>query len=419
VSDDRRPGARAAIAELAQDRDQAAWRSVAEGGQTPLSSLADGGQATIGHGHYGRATLLAAALVAVATFAAQALLVSAFTHARRSNPPTVAVVPYWNFSRGLSTALANKDELTMVSPWMYGVTASATVTPLDAAAAARASGALAKLRASGLKLVPTIANFRDGAWQYGLVAPILHDREQMRRHVRAITRLVTAQHLDGVDIDYEDLRASDRDAFSTFISALAGALHRRGKILAVDVFAKASDAGYDQRNRAQDYRALGQAADQVRLMAYDDHWTTSSPGPVAPIGWVNQVLAYATREIPAKKIILGVPMYGYDWSAGEGTSVTWLQVFGLLRAHPVPVHWDAASQSPWLRYTDRDGRRHELWFENAYSASVKFDAAHRHGIGGVYLWMFGDADALTWTKLREHWTNGPATSPTATPGARS
>ncbi len=384
-----------------------------------MPSLADAGQPAKGHGYHGRGTLLAAALVAVATFAAQALLVPTLTPGGKSIPQAVAVVPYWNFSRGLNTVLANKHELTMVSPWMYGVSASGAVSPLDGGSDASASATLARLRASGLKLVPTIANFRDGAWQYELVAPMLHDAGQMRQQVGAITRLVTAQHLDGVDIDYEDLRAGDREAFSTFIAALARALHKRGKLLAVDVFAKASDAGYDQRNRAQDYRALGQAADQVRLMAYDYHWTTSSPGPVAPIGWVNQVLSYATREIPAKKIILGIPLYGYDWSAGKGTAVTWVQVLRLLRTHPVPIHWDPASQSPWLRYIDRRGRQHELWFENAYSASVKFDAAHRHGIGGVYLWMFGDEDALTWTKLREHWTKVPATSAGATAGGRS
>jgi len=362
---------------------------------------------------------LAAALVAVVTFVAQAVLFRSLTPAKSSIPEAVAVVPYWNFSRGLNTVLANKHELTMVSPWMYGVNASGGVSPLDGSSAASASAALARLRASGLKLVPTIANFRDGAWQYELVAPMLHDWEQMHQQVRAITRLATAQHLDGVDIDYEDLRAGDREAFSTFISVLARALHKQGKILAVDVFAKASDAGYDQRNRAEDYRALGQAADQVRLMAYDYHWTTSPPGPVAPIGWVNQVLSYATREIPAKKIVLGVPLYGYDWSGGKGTAVTWLQVLRLLRTYPVPIHWDSSSQSPWVRYTDQGGRQHELWFENAYSASVKFDAAHRHRIGGVYLWMFGDEDALTWTKLREHWTDARTTSATATAAARS
>jgi spore germination protein len=360
---------------------------------------------------------MAATLVAASVLAAGVGVVI-FAGGGGPTLQTEAVVPYWNFSRGLNTVLAHKGGLTMVSPWMYSVSGSGALSAMGETSAA-ADAVLVRLRRSGLKLVPTIANFSDGAWRDELVAPMLHDPALMHQHVLAIARFATAKHLAGVDIDYEELTASDREAFSRFISALARALHRRGKILSVDVFAKASDAGYDQRNEAQDYRALGQAADQVRLMAYDYHWPGSSPGPVAPIWWVNQVLSYATREIPAKKIILGVPLYGYDWSAGKGMAMTWLQVFGLLKEHPVPVHWDQASQSPWLRYTDRSGRQHELWFENAYSASAKFEAAHRHGIGGVYLWMFGDEDALTWTKLREQWTDGHATSGATTTGARS
>jgi spore germination protein len=398
VREDSGPDLSARIRHLAPDRYRPARRPVTAAAPALQHSHANGGHAATRRGRHQRRGLIAAALV-VASALAAGVGVVIFAGGGGPTLQTEAVVPYWNFSRGLNTVLAHKGGLTMVSPWMYSVTSSGAFSAMGETSAA-ADAVLVRLRRSGLKLVPTIANYSDGAWRYELIAPMLHD-------------------LAGVDIDYEELTASDRDAFSRFISALGRALHRRGKILSVDVFAKASDAGYDQRNEAQDYRALGQAADQVRLMAYDYHWPGSAPGPVAPIWWVNQVLSYATREIPAKKIVLGVPLYGYDWSGGKGTAMTWLQVFGLLKEHPSPVHWDEASQSPWLRYTDRKGRHHELWFENAYSASAKFEAAHRHGIGGVYLWMFGDEDALTWTKLREQWTDGHATSVATTTGARS
>jgi hypothetical protein len=120
VSEDRRLGASAAIPEPANGHQRAARRSAAEDGPAPLPSLAAGRETTKRHGHHGRGTLLAAALVAVATFAAQPFVVRWLTPTGRSIPQAVAVVPYWNFSRGLSTVLANKDELTMVSPWMYG-----------------------------------------------------------------------------------------------------------------------------------------------------------------------------------------------------------------------------------------------------------------------------------------------------------
>ena len=119
---------------------------------------------------------------------------------------------------------------------------------------------------------------------------------------------------------------------------------------------------HDQRNQAQDYAAIGRVADQVRVMAYDYHWSTSAPGPIAPVDWVRDVLDYSLTRIPADKIVLGVPLYGYDWVGDTGTPVSWEQVYELAQEHQAAVQWDGASQSPWLTYTDAQGRQHEVWF---------------------------------------------------------
>ena len=83
--------------------------------------------------------------------------------------------------------------------------------------------------------------------------------------------------------------------------------------------AKTTDTGYDQRNLAQDYAALGHSADRVVVMAYDWHWAFSAPGPIAPTWWVDDVLDYATSVVPPEKLALGVGLYGYDWSGGQGS----------------------------------------------------------------------------------------------------
>ena len=316
---------------------------------------------------------------------------------------TVAAVPYWNLDAGTHSVLAHRGALTMVSPWLYGMGDNGQVVPLRGAQTKAASADLTRLRASGLKVVPTVTNVRDGEWLYGPVARLLHDPTLMRRHIQSVVGLVRDTHLDGIDIDYEELRSADRAAFTAFLAALADALHADHKLLSVDVFAKTTNAGYDQRNLAQDYAAIGRVADQVRLMAYDYHWTTSAPGPIAPIDWVRDVLLYARTQIPARKIVLGVGLYGYDWSDGRGSPLTWVQVYGRAKEHGSTVRWDLPSQSPWLTYTDQAGRPHQIWFENAYSASAKFVLARQYGINGVYLWMFGSEDDLTWNKLRENW----------------
>jgi spore germination protein len=319
--------------------------------------------------------------------------------AARPARAVVASLPFWDIRNGTATVLAHRHDFTEVSPFIYGLAASGRIEPQYAPAqAATVSAAITRLRQAGLPVVPTLANITAGKWSYSPVARMLHDPALARRQVAEIVTLVRAHRYAGIDIDYENLHAADRQAFTEFITALAAALHRHGKTLSVAVFAKTSDAGYGAANLAQNYAALGRAADQMRVMAYNYHWSTSPPGPVAPIGWVRAVLRYARTQIPASKIILGVPLYGYDWSGGRGAALSWLRAFQLATRYHTRPRYDAAAQEPWFSYTT-SGRRHVVWFENQASSRAKFEAVAGTGAGGVFLWMFGYEDGRTWGAL--------------------
>jgi spore germination protein len=328
--------------------------------------------------------------------------------AAAGSPLVVASLPYWSLSQGTATVLASRPDVNEVSPWLYGVAGDGRIVLDSGISQAMLATSLNQLRAQGLPLVPTIANVDDqGNFTYPAVGRILHDPALVARHVADIVALVSAQHYGGIDIDYEDLQAGDRQDFTSFITQLAAALHARGKILSVALFAKATDSGYAPRNVAQDYAAIGKVADQVRLMGYDYHWATSPPGPIAPVSWLKNVLRYARTQIPAAKIILGVPEYGYDWSGGLGTGISWQRAVQLSRKPGVQVHYNSASQAPWFSYTDAVGRQHIVWFENTRSSQAKFRLARAAGIGGVYLWLYGSADPGTWSALRQVLPIGP------------
>jgi spore germination protein len=330
-----------------------------------------------------------------------------------SRPPpraVVAALPFWNITNGSDTVLAHKSDFTEVSPWMYGLSPSGQInTQYNPGSTAAVNAELTRLRAAGMKIIPTLANVTNGQFTYQPLAGILHDPARMKQHVAAIVNLVVQQRYAGIDIDYENLQAGDRQAFTTFITDLAHALHAHGKMLSVAVFAKTSNAGVDPRNAAQNFAAIGRVADQVRLMAYDYHWATSPPGPIAPLPWVRSVLKYAKSQIPAHKIILGIPLYGYDWSGGKAQTLSWLSAFRLSRAEHAAAHYNKTAQSPWFSYTDASGHRHVVWFENQASSQAKFSAALGAQIGGVYLWMFGYEDTGTWSAL-SHTLPVPASS---------
>jgi spore germination protein YaaH len=312
----------------------------------------------------------------------------------------VASMPYWNINHGTTVVLGHRQDVTEASPWLYGLSNSGQInTQYPPREAASVAAEIKRLRGAGKLIVPSIANITGGKWSYGSVGRMLHSPELMAAHVTAIVALVQRNQYAGIDLDYENLHAADRQAFSAFVTRLAHALHAKGKVLSVAVFAKTTKAGTDPRNVAQDYAAIGRAADQVRLMAYDYHWESSAPGPVAPISWVRAVLRYAKTQIPASKIILGVPLYGYDWVGHHGTGISWLEALRLSRQYHAAARYDPASQAPWFSYRDAAGHQHTVWFENAASSRAKFDAAQGAQIGGVYLWMYGYEDTGTWSAL--------------------
>jgi GH18 family chitinase len=134
-------------------------------------------------------------------------------------------------------------------------------------------------------------------------------------------------------------------------------------------------------------------------MTYEYHWSTSGPGPISPIAWVNDVLAFARATIPSEKIIQGVPLYGYDWVGQSGVDVVWEQAMALARQYGAAVKWDAASASPWFEYM-ANRTWHTVWFENASSVDAKLQVNIGYGVGGVSFWRLGGQDPGTWPALR-------------------
>jgi spore germination protein len=355
--------------------------------------------------------------LALAALALVALTLVAHLSAPARHTLVVAALPYWNIQTDTAVVLANRQDVNEVSPWIYGISPSgAVVVQTTQGQAATATADMDKLRAAGMRVVPTIANITSGKWSDQPIEGILHNPALMRQHVGNIVALADREDYAGVDIDYEGLLSSDKQVFSQFIGELSTAMHAHGKIVTVDVFPQTSagEAAGNPLDAAQDLAALGKSADQIRVMAYNNHWANSPPGAVAPIGWVRSVVRYTVSQVPAGKVVLGVPLYGFDWGDGPAQTISWLQALRLSRQYHVQPQYSKASQAPTFSY-DSGGRDHVVWFENAASSEAKFYAVKGAGIAGTFLWMYGYEDPGTWPALRTALPlSGPGASSTST-----
>lgn len=315
----------------------------------------------------------------------------------------IAYVAYWDQGRGFASAERNLGTLSAVSPWWYSLNYSGEVVPQHTGVTDIDSNIVGKFGAKGVRIMPTVSNHRDGDWDNHVVGQVLADPIRTATHIRSIVDLVVREGYDGIDIDYENLPSASRDHFSAFIRDLSTSLHGIDKLLSVNVHPKTSDPGESERNVAQDYRAIGAAADEVRIMTYDYHWPTSEPGPVAPTEWVEEVIAYTIHHVPRDKVIIGIPLFGYDWvRGGAGEPVTWDQVQALVQKHHVAITHDNTSQASWFTYLDQERREHTVWFEGTDGMAAKLRLARAYSIAGAFLWRLGGESPQTWQLLKRN-----------------
>lgn len=125
----------------------------------------------------------------------------------------------------------------------------------------------------------------------------------------------------GIDVDLESIFPEDAQNYVRFLFLLRERLEPLGYPLLAALAPKTSACQQGELYQGHDYRGLGEAADGVLLMTYEWGYAFGPPMAVAPLDQVRRVAEYALTEVPAEKIWLGIPNYGYDWllSAPQGS----------------------------------------------------------------------------------------------------
>lgn len=245
---------------------------------------------------------------------------------------------------------------------------------------------VATAHSDGLRVLATVVN---QGFRPGVPDSILSDPSKVRKQVNAIVNQCVTQGFDGVDLDWENMYARDRDLFSTFVQKLADSLHAQGKILGIAVVAKTSEPGTYRSQIAEDWSALGAAVDEFQVMTYEQHGSWSKPGPIADPSWMNEVIAFARTEVPAGKIWMGVPFYGYDWGRNGATTVTYVRAQRLIATHHPHIVRTASMEA---RFTyRRKGVRHVVYFQDNRALGAKINALLNSNpqIAGIAIWSMG------------------------------
>ena len=247
----------------------------------------------------------------------------------------------------------------------------------------------------------------DGMFNSNLISVIVRNPDSRERLLNQLVVVMQEKSYGGLDIDFEYIKAEDRDLFTEFVRTCTERMHSEGYQVSVALAPKTSADQKGVLYEGKDYKALGEIADHVLLMTYEWGYTYGPPMAVAPLNMVRRVVEYAVTEIPPEKISLGIPNYGYDWPLPFIKGVTKAKTIGNVEAVQIAVsqgaliHFDELAQSPYFQY-ESDGIMHEVWFEDVRSLKKKFDLIKEFGLRGPGYWQIMQFFRANWLLLSDY-----------------
>lgn len=319
--------------------------------------------------------------------------------------PVINVNGYIYYFGEDAVPIVKKDGkyLTYLSPFAYLIKENGVLQSINDIPAIQA--------AKAERVIPmmSITNFTATTKGENLAHIVLNSPQVVESLLANIIKTMKEKGYLGINIDFENVLATDREAYNRFLKRAVTRLHSEGFFVSTALAPKVSGEQSGLLYEAHDYEAHGRIADFVILMTYEWGWRKGPPQAISPLNQIKRVLDYAITVIPREKIYFGFQIYARDWLlphiAGQEAE-TFSAQEAILRAvrYGAVIKYDLVTQSPFYRYIDEKGRTHEVWFEDARSAQAKFDVVKNYNLKGISYWVLGYPFPQNWALLEDNFT---------------
>jgi spore germination protein YaaH len=310
-----------------------------------------------------------------------------------------------NTDDGIASFAANARHISIVAPQVYSIDSSGTIRGGTDPRIVQIA------RQYSVKLMPLVMN---PGFDLAVLHHITTNAIARTASAQSMARLCREEHLYGIQLDFENLHVSDRDAFTAFARELADSVHAAGCQLSAAVVPR-TDTTHgplpyhqwmtDYWRGAYDYKALAKSLDFLSYMTYAQHTGGSTPGPVAGYPWMLASLKYVlSLGVPASKISLGIPAYSDYWypaynpktgdARSRGDDISYPALMRIVHDGGGAPVWDG-TQRAWYAMWERSGVFEHAWIEDARAFKTKMALVSTYKLRGYSVWLLGLEDPRT------------------------
>ena len=314
-------------------------------------------------------------------------------------PPPAKVNLVWQHADRAEVDLSRLDQVVgvnVVSPCWYVIDrADGHITDKSV------SGYVERAHVKGYRVWPLITN----SFDENLTRELLNNPAAQDEVIRQLLEQAAKHNLDGINLDFESVYEEDKDALTKFTQKITQELKQRKLTVSMDVTVPSSSPLW---SRCYDRQALGETVDYLMIMAYDQYVPSGhQAGPTAAYDWVEPKLKEILAQVPAQKIVLGLPLYMRLWSTDadgytKGRTLSMPEAEQLITQKGVleSYHWEWQPDKKLFYHTyQEDGLTYVFWQENAETLRYKADLARRFDLAGLATWRKGFETPDVWPVL--------------------
>lgn len=255
---------------------------------------------------------------------------------------------------------------------------------------------------NGYKVWVLIAN----DFKPDITSQMLNNTQSRTKFINSVIEQSKKYQVDGINIDFENMYIKDKDAFTRFVKELSAKAKQNGLTVSIDVTVIVKNSNWSE---SYDRAALAEAVDYVALMAYDQHWAGSqTSGSVAQLTWVDEHVAKVLKEVPAKKLLLGVPFYTRLWKEetlpGSTKPVVTSRAISMAEAEKIIADnkavktWDEQS-GQYVATFRKDNAVYKIWLEDERSIRLKAELVNKYNLAGIASWKLGFEKPAVWNAI--------------------
>lgn len=218
--------------------------------------------------------------------------------------------------------------------------------------------------------------------------------------VNALVAAAIQYDLDGINIDFENVKKKNVAAYLQFLRELVLKCHVNDLVVSVDNYTPANYNAY------YNLQEQGRIVDYVILMAYDEHYNGSEEsGSVSSLPFVKNGIKNTLAKVPKERVVTGLPFFTRLWKekkSGKGkpepTAYSMSGAESILRANDTEPKWDEATGQYFAQYK-ANGFIYKIWLEEETSLKKKLEVVKKSDVAGVAFWKLGFERAITWSTI--------------------